>query len=956
VSLIAGAFSAHAAGLGKLTVYSAIGQPLNAEIALTATADELTSLSAKLASHEAFKERGIEFMSALSGLRMSVIKLTNGQPVLRLNTDQALNEPFMHFLVELNWTAGRVMREYTFLLDPPEMVKPQTAASTVSPVVPPVTPTAPEALPPSQPSVTEMKSAPEVKPPAVAVPAQTGKRAEKSDEVIEVKPGDTLSKIARAHMPESVTLDQMLVALFNANRGVFTGDNMNRLRAGKILRLPDPASVAGVDTREARRMIITQASDFNAYKRRLAEAAATAPAESAPAGQEASGKIKPQVEQKAPAAPAADKLVVSPTESAKSAKADAAKAKLEEDLVARDKALREASERIAQLEKNLDNLKKLAELKSQAGAELQQQAQAQKPVEPKPAPETPRTEPAKSESAKSEPVITAAPAAPVEKPAVAEVAPPPPKPAAKKPAPPPPPPPELSFVEENPELVFGGGSLIALLLGYLGYGAWRRKKKAASEAAVEPASPAFVPQQAAAVAATAAAEPLEDAPSILGDFSESGSFTAMESVDPVAEADVLMAYGRDGQAEEILIEGLKNEPTRTAIHAKLLEIYANRKDTVSFESVALQLYTLSNGEGPEWEKANRIAGELGLNEGLFASAAPAASAAYEDADIAVADSAAVEPSSADVGAMEPLAGDSAGAIDFEPAAVMPEPVSAEEADSGSLDFDLDLGTTSVSANQPPAAVVTEADASPVADEVMSLDFDFDLGSPTEGKPLAEASEAVAVLPDVSIGESAVESNLIDFAIDEPLVSAEAAVAGIPESPAPVADNEIDFDLDIAGEEAPAAASVDAVAMMPAETELPAPPMPLDLADISLDLGEPEPAEPARQPELVGDASIDLDLEMNALESNPDLAVAVDADPDLEQRIDLDLDELTAPRANEIAGEVDDPEVATKLELAQAYEEMGDREGARELLTEVLNEGSTSQREMAKSRLDQLENA
>src|SRR5437868_11109362 len=76
-----------------------------------------------------------------------------------------------------------------------------------------------------------------------------------------------------------------------------------------------------------------------------------------------------------------------------------------------------------------------------------------------------------------------------------------------------------------------------------------------------------------------------------------------EEVDPIAEADVYMAYGRDAQAEEILKEALHKDANRTAVHAKLLEIYAHRKDNAAFEQTALKLKNLTNGTGPEWEKA-----------------------------------------------------------------------------------------------------------------------------------------------------------------------------------------------------------------------------------------------------------------------------------------------------------------------------------------------------------------
>lgn len=1074
-SLLATAFTVQAAGLGKLTVYSAIGQPLSAEVALTATAEELASLSAKLGTHDAFKEAGVEFMPALTGLRFSVVKLPNNQAVLKLTTDRPLNEPFLHFLLELNWTAGRMVREYTFLLDPPETLQTARPASVVTPV-------APVSVPQSLPA--PLQPAPQSAPVSVPVPVAAAKPITAPAPVrtsakpapvgeLQVKSGDTLSKIARDNKSEAVSLDQMLVALFNSNRDAFDGNNMNRLRAGKILRLPDAAEAAQVDADEARKMIVSQAADFNAYRRRLAAAADARPATDVVPQQQATGRIKPQVEEKAPPPSIKDKLEVSRTEASKSAKADAGgKGSLEEDLIARDKALREAAGRIAELEKNLENLKQLVELKSQAGAQLQQQAKA---VDPKPVATQSAAPPAPPVAAvkplpvapavekPQEPVVTASqpetakPAEPAPAPAVT-----PPKPAVKKPVAPPPP--EPSFIEDSPELVFGGGGLLALLLGYFGYTAWRKKKQAREEVefASEPSVSASDLASKSGAVFGAASESVDSGEvSIQGDFSEGGVLTTEESVDPVAEADVYMAYGRDSQAEEILLEGLKVDPTRSAIHLKLLELYANRKSVEPFEGVARQLHGLTEGQGPEWAAASNMAATLGISGGLFAGA-------ETNVDVVAADMAAES--------MPPVTSDATTAAAPETvitsAAELAQEQEAEasaEEDAGSLDFDLDLGTTS----GPAAAPVEQVAEKPAAEEAMSLDFDFDLGTPEPAASLASAEmaeaaakpvEAAAEIADVS------DSNAIDFSldIDTPAVGpevvaedvavtaddgngmdfdldlgsaaeAEAAPASVPlavddgepgEGKADVdfspdlpavaeaepelapagglSDLKLDFDLELdAAESASASPSNDAA---PVADEAAA----LDLADISLDLDEPAEAVPVADevsldelalPEIelpaadaqpatvetgaaesaMTDSDFDLMLGAGAdvapevqpdISEVPQLADATVELPDIDLSadfsapapiadeveslaalpdFDLDAEPAAAPKSvpAELDGVADDPEVATKLELAQAYEEMGDREGARELLNEVVAEGSSAQQALARTRLAQL---
>lgn len=1061
-ALLASAFGAQAAGLGKLSVYSAIGQPLSAEVALTATHDELTSLSAKLASPDAFKEAGVEFMPALAGLRFNVVKLPNNQAVLRLTTDRPLNEAFLHFLVELNWTSGRMVREYTFLLDPPEMLQAAKPASVVSPVAPPLEaiPVAPQPVQAAaEPAAAPMQAGmPPAKPrPAAAVVVKAPSAP--GEQQVQVKVGDTLSKIARENKSESVSLDQMLVALFNSNRDAFDGNNMNRLRAGKILRIPDATEASQVDAGEARKLIVSQAADFDAYRRRLAAAAQAAPAAESVPQQEAVGKIKPQIEEKAPPAPLKDKLEVSRTEAAKTGTA-AGKGSLEEDLIARDKALREAADRIAELEKNLDNLKKLVELKSQAGVQAQQQAEAiaPKPMEAKPPeqlaakPVTPvesavptkaeKAGPADTQPAAPAPVVpensaVQPPAAVTEKPAEpAPVVAPAPKPVPKA-VPKKAPPPEPGFVEENPEIVFGGGGLIALLLGYLGYNAWRRKKKASEEAelADEPSVSAGDLASTSGALFGAASESVDSGEvSIQGDFSEGGVLTTEESVDPVAEADVYMAYGRDSQAEEILLEGLKTDPTRSAIHLKLLELYANRKSVDQFQGVASQLHDLNDGQGPDWERAVAMAQALGISGDLFGAAV-----ASEPEPPAVPEAEAVAAE-----AMPPAAMDTVVSHTDELAAVPPAPAVEEAA---SLDFDLDLGTTSG-----PAAAAVDTPAAP-ADEAMSLDFDFDLGTPESGaapgeaespadKPAAEVDgNAIDFALDMGAGEGSspvpesepvsdeavvAAENEIDFDLDlgsgtqaaedapsavEPMAQAEAAeialADGVPEelpadvTPAPagaLGDLKLDFDLDL-GSESVSAPEADVSRVV--EDGSPE----LDLGGIDLSLDESAnklelPAAAAASEELIAPEvelppvvqpsvaeatagaaeEIDFDLALDAGSGKqapeaegaagvaavelPGIEVDLAAEPQLEAAEteplaalpDIDLEVAPEVEQGEAAAEadIDDPEVATKLELAQAYEEMGDREGARELLNEVVNEGSPAQQALARARLDQLD--
>ena len=128
LALAAWPLTTEAAGLGKVNVFSALGQPLRAELEIFATREELSGMKAQLASPEAFRQAGVDYTATLSGITLSIDKRPNGQPIIRLSSAKPINDPFVDLLLELNWPTGRLLREYTFLLDPPEFRrKPQLA-------------------------------------------------------------------------------------------------------------------------------------------------------------------------------------------------------------------------------------------------------------------------------------------------------------------------------------------------------------------------------------------------------------------------------------------------------------------------------------------------------------------------------------------------------------------------------------------------------------------------------------------------------------------------------------------------------------------------------------------------------------------------------------------------------------------------------------------------------------
>src|SRR6266849_3298295 len=229
-------------------------------------------------------------------------------------------------------------------------------------------------------------------------------------DIYEVVRGDTLSKIAIRNRVEGVSLQQMLVALFRANKEAFVANNMNRLRAGKIISIPDKDAAGAVAAADARRVVSAQYADFNEYRRKLGIAVASTPASQG--GRQASGQISaPKEEKPIPSKePPKDELRLSRADDAKRG-AKAAGTAAADDLAAKDNALKEAQERIALLEKNLQDMQKLAQIKSQTGAQLQQQAEAAKAASAAKATEPAKAAPKAPEAAKAPEPAKAPPAA-----------------------------------------------------------------------------------------------------------------------------------------------------------------------------------------------------------------------------------------------------------------------------------------------------------------------------------------------------------------------------------------------------------------------------------------------------------------------------------------------------------------------------------------------------------------
>jgi len=592
-----------ALGLGRLNVQSALGESLRAEIDITSmSAAEAESIRLRVASPEAYRAAGVEFNPALAGAQVQVVRGADGRSVLRVTSDRAVLEPFVELIVEANWASGRLVREYTMLFDPPTSVRTAQApaAPTTAPVITPPAPqparaAAPAPLPAPAPAPAVVAERPPRQVAAAPSPAAPAPAPSGIDEV-RVRPGDTLSRIAGRAQRPGVSLDQMLVSLFRANPQAFIGENMNRLKSGVVLNVPSAEDAARLSSPQAREIILAQSADFDAFRQRLASAT-TARADAAPARQD-SGRVQTQVQDsRQAAAPTPDKLTLSRPGAQASAPA----------VLASQEAERQATaNRVAELARNVEELKK-----------LQSASAAAVPAAPAPAPVAAAPVPAPAAvptvvAAAPVPVPASAPAAAAPVPASAPVlAAPAPVPAAPAPTVAVAPeaaadePGMLASLLAHP-MVLPGAGLLVVLLGGLGLYRLRSGRKQAGETSflesrLQPDS--FFGASGGQRIDTREAGTSGNSSSMSYSLSQ---LDAIGDVDPVAEADVYLAYGRDLQAEEILKEAMRSDPDRMTIRTKLLEVYAKRRDIKGFELLATQLHSLTRGQGDDWAKAQAL--------------------------------------------------------------------------------------------------------------------------------------------------------------------------------------------------------------------------------------------------------------------------------------------------------------------------------------------------------------
>lgn len=595
LALALGSSQAAALQLGQIQVKSALGEPLLAEIPLTpASPAELQNLSARLASSEEFERAGITDGRPNVPLQFSVAN-ENGGKVIRITSTEAVDNPYLDLLIEVNSRAGSSVREYTILLDPPGSSMAQQAPVSSAP--------APAYAPPRSSAAPAASAAPVPHPASAAASRPSAPSpAARSGEYGPIAHGQSLSSVARATVPQGVDINQMMLALKAANPDAFYRDNINALKTGAVLRVPSRENALAVSIAAAAEAVRQQNGDWRS-------GAARAPTEVAQAGarEGTSG---------APGGESGDRLaLVPPKEGAGGAAGPGGKqasaASIRQELQRSQETLTSLQQQSSDLKTRLKDLEdingkneRLLALKDNEIAELQQKlttarkAAGQPAVAPASAAAPASSEAPASQTAAaaahpgetpSKPVAasTAAATAPVasataQAPAVAK---PVAKPALPKPATPAPAPaPEQPWYMQLWVWAAGLAALVVLLLLAM---RGRRRQPAPGQPAARPSAPSLADH--------------------FGTAQPSAPHT--ENADP---------------DQDELLDQLAEHPDDIDLHLELVSLYYSRRDVEHFEAAAEAMHAhITSPDQDEWQDVLHMGEDLAPGHPLFARAAPA---------------------------------------------------------------------------------------------------------------------------------------------------------------------------------------------------------------------------------------------------------------------------------------------------------------------------------------------
>ncbi len=1028
---------ARALGLGEIHLNSALNEPLRADIDLVAASpDELTALRASLASREAFTRYGIDRPNFISSFTFKVAKSADGHDVLQVRSTDAIPEPFVTFLVEVNWARGRLMREYTVLLDPPTYTPGETPGTAAPVTGATSTPGSTAAQPPQSPSqpAPSMPAAAQgspasprraaMTPPASAPDASVRQGPASGAASYRTVSGDTLTKIAqRTRGGGPAQVDQTMLAIYRANPEAFEG-NINLLRRGTVLRIPGADEIAALNQKEAMDEVARQMSAWRSG-----------------ASASAGGRLrlvtpKPTGEGTGSGAPGTSAGGGNDVAALKNRVKD-----LEAQLAESHRLVDVSNAQLADLQHKLASATAAA---AAAGATAAKPVAATPPTPPAPPPPaapapaaTPAaTAPAPTEAQNATPPAPSAAQPSAEAPSAA-VAPAVPAPAAAPSGS------WLDWIVDNWQVP---GAVIVLLLGALGFTAYKRRQRSAdgdelsalaggtsahrSEPSPRDYAGSYKVTESFGPGDTAEIKALEPVPAPARPASEpvaarptdetmsAESPVTIDQGDPIAEADFHMAYGLYDQAADLVRIALEREPERRDLQMKLLEIYFVWGNAENFLHTARELSaTRDRAPAGEWDKIMIMGKQICPDEDLFKQGSAGMHGADTSVDLNLdggenrVDIDLFSENSVEHGRTE-----ASGATSDDSLAATGE---SPQLHSQGLDFVLDAPERGAeprhaSSSRDEPTIESPTVESPTVEneqmtfgeapsptrpedhtaevEIHDLGFDLDHLEATDtpvavGANLDKADKSAANAPTVVSGldesarqrlaaeadSSAKDSDLTQLEreleasfIAELAASSDDIKESIVQESAPTVNMAADLDsartgkfkrIDSTSDTAETEVlGTDSTAKMEA---IDANNVDLDFSQLTHDMGSGgDGHEAAGGGEATGvreafDNSqrvraVDLDLSESATRTSA-IPNAMDT---MEARQLIVKSSDTEIPGGEFAP-VTMSEVGTKLDLARAYMDMGDPEGARSILEEVVQEGSASQKKEATRLIQSL---
>ncbi len=1061
-----GSSVAQALGLGEIELQSYLNEPLDAEITLPQSRGVNPSdVFVNIAPESAYERVGLSRNQFLSKLRFQVVTQNDGSLAVNVSSREPLREPYLNFLLELTWPSGRLMREYAVLVDPPVYaedsgVQEQVAAPAASAA-------------PSQPAPARS---------AESVRRQT--QAERSlgrgyqgETFGPTGASDTLWTIASRVRPnDSVSTQQVMLAIQDLNPDAFIGGNINRLKRGEILRVPSLEQVQSRTRAEATRAVSQQNTEFQS-PRRTVDATASQPAQPAPQQAGTGGDEL--------------KLLVADNDSRETTEGgsaggdadlpggvDAGSAAAMEELERARRENDELNTRVEDLQDQVQTLQRLLELKNSQLADMQQRAGEESDVAlaPETGTDSDANEPAQADAAADADEVSGAEGTEAAASAEAQDA-------------------TASDQAETVTDAEAGTDAVAGEESATGEDVAESEQAATSATAEADASATAAPEASqASEAATPAAEPeVQPAQSVVqepaadkpfpgnvidaikqnpiyqialggglilllllllviarrnanrekafydqlnsesGDENDSFALSLDDDdaepaagQDPIAEADTYIAYGRHEQAAQTLENAISREPSRTDLRLKLLAVYADSQDRASFDKQFGELEALDDDEatasamalrskldeaesmpsiddlesqlrsdsfgGAEvsemaTEAAEQEDDELQLSDELLADQYDAQkeeqvenefgelNSDFADFDLNEVESA-EESATASVDEAEEAPKDKSAddLIEYDLSDISTgsdgdaAEESADDAEVSSLESNDDYSALEIEFDEPadrteqPEAAADELDLDLELDSALEEELEAESTSPAPTNEAADAEEQVADEDMDSLDESFLDE--LDAELDK--VADEDGELGGEEIEESTLD---DLELDVSDEDLALMEEFsDSADSANSEAE-PAQALDddLDLEDALADDGNLESDSPEAEvagteelkdlEELEGLAPTDeLEESKVVSESDPEteLPVAsekVGEDADMAETVDIDENELGDDDDFDFLAGTD--EAATKLDLARAYIEMGDSDGARDILEEVALEGDSDQKTEAQELLKNL---